>query len=223
MRASNDPHTIMQSVNIDYNVASSSMEYYLLNGKSFPYTFRESIVFIGDGEKVLLRVLNGGKESIALHTHGHKPKIVAADGVSLTPAQQQYRDVHHIAPAQRVDLVLDATNDGLNSYGEGVWIFHDHFERGVTTAGISPGGNVSAVVYNKYLDEKGWPITFGMGWNKFFDGSYYQDQDLVDASLSEISSFFKGFNTYNFVLGLLISLIMIVFIIRVALYLRSRR
>lgn len=223
MRASNDPHAIMQSVNIDYNVASSSMEYYLLNGKSFPYTFRESIVFIDDNEKVLLRVLNGGTESIALHTHGHKPKIVAADGVSLASGQQQYRDVHHIAPAQRVDLVLDATNDGLNSYGDGAWIFHDHFERGVTTAGISPGGNVSAVVYNKYLDEKGWPITFGMGWNKYFDASYYQGRNLLDTSRSEISRAFRTFDIFNILLGFLSFLIVIIFMIRVALFLSSRR
>ncbi|MBV1880439.1 MAG: multicopper oxidase domain-containing protein [Pseudomonadales bacterium] len=191
MRFSNDPEKILKSVNIDYDVANSKMDYFLLNGKSFPYTFRESIVFIAENELVLLRVLNGGSESIAIHTHGHKTKIIAADGVSLVEPLQQFRDVHHIAPAQRIDLELDSTNDGLRSYGSGTWIFHDHFERGVTTGGVSPGGNLSAIVYEDYLDEKNWPITFGLGWNKYFDPKYYQNENKIPLN-SDALDFFKS-------------------------------
>jgi hypothetical protein len=39
-----------------------------------------------------------------------------------------------------------------------VWIFHDHREKGITTDGMNPGGNVSALVYKKYLNEVGLSI-----------------------------------------------------------------
>lgn len=223
MRFSNDPEKILKAVNIDYDVGTANMEYYLLNGKSFPYTFRESIVFIDEDEKALLRVLNGGSQSISLHTHGHKTKIIAADGVPLRESQQQYRDVHHVAPAQRVDLELDATNDGLRSYGAGTWIFHDHFERGVTTAGISPGGNLSAIVYKDYLDEKYWPVTFGVGWNKYFDPEYYQNKDRIDLSGGSLKSFFRNLEDEDVVLIYLVFGFIVAFVLGAVFYRRLKQ
>ena len=44
---------------------------------------------------------------------------------------------------------------------------HDHQEKGVTTSGFGPGGNVSAIVYERYLQDDGWPMTFGMDWKNF--------------------------------------------------------
>ncbi len=154
----------------DYDITDGTTDYFLLNGRSFPYTFRESIVTVAQNEKVRLRVLNGGRESIALHTHGHKVVVTHRDGVAHAP---ETRDVVAVAPAQRLDLTLDTTNDGLHSYGPGIWYFHDHHERAVTTDGISPGGNISAIVYREYQGEDGWPKTQGVSWEPYFTPEYY--------------------------------------------------
>ena len=81
-----------------------------------------------------------------------------------------------IASAQRVDLELQTTNDGLHSYGSGVWLLHDHQPKGVTTDGIGPGGNVAAIVYEEFLGEDGWPTTYGADWSPYFTEAYYQKQ-----------------------------------------------
>ncbi|MDA1075994.1 MAG: multicopper oxidase domain-containing protein [Proteobacteria bacterium] len=175
----NDPRLITEAMHRRYNITQAASEYFLLNGRSFPYTFRESLVVADSDEKVKLRIANGGSEGIALHTHGHKATITHLDGVAVPPVAQLKRDVIWIASAQRADLTLQTTDDGLNSYGRGVWLLHDHQEKGVTTNGISPGGNVSAIVYNDYLGDDGWPLTFGMNFDPFFDPAYYQGKISV--------------------------------------------
>jgi hypothetical protein len=112
-------------------------------------------------------------KGIALHTHGHKFTVTHRDGVELPAAATAPQDVVWLATSQRVDLVLDLTNDGLHSYGPGIWPFHDHQNQGVTTDGIGPGGNISAIVYEEYLDETGWPKTRGVSWDQYFTEEYY--------------------------------------------------
>ncbi len=171
IQRSNSPRQTIRELHRDYDITDATTDYYLLNGRSFPFTFRESIVTTGADEKIRLRVLNGGRESIALHTHGHKVTVTHRDGVLAAP---EIRDVVALAPAQRLDLTLDTHNDGLHSYGPGIWYFHDHHERAVTTDGISPGGNISAIVYKEYQGENGWPKTQGVAWDAYFTPAYYQ-------------------------------------------------
>ncbi|MDZ7685756.1 MAG: hypothetical protein U5O39_12740 [Gammaproteobacteria bacterium] len=111
---------------------------------------------------------------MALHTHGHKATVTAFDGVSVPGPARITRDVFSVSSSQRIDLTLDTTDDGLHSYGSGVWLMHDHQQKGVTTNGIGPGGNISAIVYDEYLRADGWPITQGMAFDKFFTEAYYQ-------------------------------------------------
>ena len=47
---------------------------------------------------------------------------------------------------------------------------------GVTTDGIGPGGNISAIVYESYLDKGGWPQTRGVSWNQYFTEAYYRKE-----------------------------------------------
>jgi hypothetical protein len=108
-----------------------------------------------------------------LHTHGHKATVTHFDGIAVSPAAQITRDVVWIASAQRVDLALQTTDDGLHSYGSGVWLMHDHQEKGVTTDGIGPGGNIAAIVYEQFLGENGWPNMFGVDWSPYFTEAYY--------------------------------------------------
>jgi FtsP/CotA-like multicopper oxidase with cupredoxin domain len=174
VQRANDPRLIAQMINRGYNVTKRIASYFVLNGKSFPYTFRESLVVVKPNEKVKLRVLNGGLSLMSLHPHGQALTETHLDGIEVPPGAQVTRDVIAIAAAQRVDLLLDATDDGLHSYGEGVWLLHDHNEHAFTTDGVSPGGDITAIAYESQLDATGWPVTHGIDWRPFFSPEYYR-------------------------------------------------
>ncbi|MDE0284676.1 MAG: multicopper oxidase domain-containing protein [Gammaproteobacteria bacterium] len=172
---SSDPRTIARATNREYNSTQRVPEYFLLNGRSFPYTIRESLVLARPDEKIKLRVLNAGAEGVSLHTHGHKVTITHYDGVEQNPRARVTRDVVWLSAAQRLDLELNTVNDGLHSYGEGVWFLHDHREQAVTTDGMNPGGDISMIVYEKFLGENGIPVTAG-DLSLFFTQEYYRRQ-----------------------------------------------
>ncbi|MBE0470163.1 MAG: multicopper oxidase domain-containing protein [Methyloprofundus sp.] len=161
IQESNDPRLIAKKMNREYDLTDATEDYHTLNGRSFPYTLRESIIVTEPDKKLKLRVFNSAGESLAMHTHGHKGTITHYDGVEHNPAAQITRDVYDMAPAQRNDIELNTKDDGFHSYGEGIWLFHDHREKGITTDGMNPGGNVSALVYKKYLNEVGMPMGIG--------------------------------------------------------------
>ena len=172
----NDPRLITQSMHRDYDITDATPDYFTLNGRSFPYTFRESLLVGAENERIKLRVVNGGMKGIALHTHGHKFTVTHRDGVELPAAATAPQDVVWLATSQRVDIALDLTSDGLHSYGPGIWPFHDHQNQGVTTDGIGPGGNISAIVYKEYLDDTGWPKTRGVSFDQYFTEAYYRKE-----------------------------------------------
>lgn len=183
-RSANDPRLIAKHMNMEYDTTDADDDYFMLNGRSFPYTLRESLIEMGQDEKVKLRVLNGHTESLALHIHGHKPTITHYDGVDNGPSSYITRDVHGMVPAQRIDLELSGVDDGLHSFGQGIWMFHDHVEKAFTTNGIGEGGDISLVVYKDFLDEKGIPQSHGMSLAPYFakgmwKGNYpiWQDYD----------------------------------------------
>lgn len=181
-----DPRLISRSVHRGYNIADRKAEYYVLNGRSFPYTLRESLVVTAPDQRSKIRVLNGGNEGLSLHFHGHKPTLTHRDGVALSESQREQRDVFWLSSAQRVDLALDATNNGLDAYGDGAWLLHDHREQAVTTNGIGPGGDVSLVVYENYLGERGLPLAIGglQSLAPFFSPAYYAGEVPVFASMA---------------------------------------
>jgi hypothetical protein len=125
-------------------------------------------------EKIKLRVLNGHTDPMALHIHGHKATETHYDGVEHPPASRVTRDVYSLAPAQRLDLELNTTDDGLHSFGSGLWMFHDHTERAFTTDGVGEGGSISLVAYKDYLDDKGTPKTHGMDLSHYFSKKFWQ-------------------------------------------------
>jgi len=174
IREHSDPRLVTESMHRRYDPTDATADYFALNGRSFPYTFRESLVLVETGEKIKLRVVNGGRDGIGLHTHGHTMTITHRDGVAAEPGARVTRDVVWLATAQRLDLELNTTNDGLGSYGSGIWLFHDHGNRAVTTDGIGPGGHISAIVYGEYLGDDGWPRTQGVDWSPYFSPEYYR-------------------------------------------------
>ncbi len=153
-RSANDPRLITRRLNQEYDVTDATDDYFMLNGRSFPYTLRESLILMEENKKVKLRVLNGHTEAFALHIHGHKPMATHYDGVDNGPNSYIKRDVHSMVPAQRLDLELSGVDDGLNSFGPGVWMFHDHVEKSFTTNGIGEGGDISLVVYKGFADQR---------------------------------------------------------------------
>jgi hypothetical protein len=184
IQGTNDPRLITRNMHRRYDITDAKSDFFTLNGRSFPYTFRESLVIAKADERIKLRIVNGGSTGVALHTHGHKVTATHYDGIKVKPAAQIIRDVVWIASAQRVDLDLQTTDDGLHSYGGGIWLLHDHQEKGVTNNGIGPGGNISAIVYEDYLHENGWPKTQGMELEQFFTEAYYRKEIPVWESLA---------------------------------------
>jgi hypothetical protein len=174
IRQYQDPRLVTRAMHRDYDITDARPDYFTLNGKSFPYTFRESLIVARtEADKpVRLRALNGGAKGIALHTHGHKFRVTHKDGVAReAPALE---DTYWLATAERADLELSFDNDGVHAYGPGIWPFHDHQPAGITTDGIGPGGNISAIVYASYLGADGWPMTQGVDWSNFFSADYYR-------------------------------------------------
>ena len=172
VQTAGDPRLVAQATNRRYDVTDQAPDYFLLNGRSFPYTLRESLVVVEPDQTVKVRVLNGGAEGVSLHTHGHKFTVTHYDGVAHSAPIT--RDVVWISPAQRIDLELRTENDGLHSYGPGIWLLHDHKPKGITTDGINPGGNISAIVYRSFLGEAGRPLTQGVDLAPFFSAAYYE-------------------------------------------------
>jgi len=173
-RSANDPRLIGKRLNLEYDITDSSPDYFMLNGRSFPYTLRESLIVMEANKKAKIRILNGHEEAFAMHIHGHKPMATHYDGVDNGPSTYIKRDVHGMVPAQRLDLELSGVDDGLNSFGQGVWMFHDHVEKSFTTDGIGEGGDISLVVYKDFLDEKGIPKLHGMSLKPYFTKEFWQ-------------------------------------------------
>ncbi|BCG64140.1 MAG: manganese oxidase [Methyloprofundus sp.] len=173
---SNDIREISKQMHRVYNMSESNENYFMLNGHSFPYTLRDALIIAKPDENIKLRIANTQHSNIAVHIHGHKATITDYDGVAQNPAAQITRDVYGLSAAQRIDLHLQTTNDGLHSYGEGVWLFHDHVEMGVANDGMSPGGNIALLVYESFLGEHGLPKLRADALDDVFTNSYYAKQ-----------------------------------------------
>jgi hypothetical protein len=173
-RSANDPRLVAKHMNMEYDTTEATDDYFLLNGKAFPYTLRESLIEMEENQKVKVRVLNGHLETMSLHIHGHKPTITHYDGVDNGPGSYITRDVHTLSPAQRIDLELSGVNDGLHSFGPGIWMFHDHVEKAFTTDGVGEGGDISLVVYKDFIDERGIPKAHGMSLAPYFTKTFWQ-------------------------------------------------
>jgi FtsP/CotA-like multicopper oxidase with cupredoxin domain len=185
----NDPRLIAEAMNQYYRLSDRKPEYFTLNGKSFPFTLAESLIVVAPNEKIKLRMLNAGEDMLAVHSHGHKAKITHYDGIEHNPSAQITRDTYSLMGAQRVDLEIDTTNDGFHSYGEGVWLIHDHNEFGITTDSAMPGGNVSIIAYERYLNENGMPKVNGTDLTKFFTKEYYDRSYPVWGTLKNADKF----------------------------------
>jgi FtsP/CotA-like multicopper oxidase with cupredoxin domain len=102
-------------VDIDTVMILNDMAHgYTLNGKGFPAT--EPLV-AKRGQKIRIRFMNEGMQIHPMHLHGMHMTVIAKDGWDQ-PAPWKC-DTLNIAPGERWDVLVDATNPGT-------WAFHCH-------------------------------------------------------------------------------------------------
>jgi Cu/Ag efflux protein CusF len=155
-----------------YDTTQRIPNIFLLNGRAFPYTLRDTPIVVKPDETTKLRVLNVGDHVVALHTHGHHPTLTDLDGIPVPPAAQVSRDTFDIAPGQRVDLALRTVNDGISSSGPGMWMMHDHTLAASTNRGVWPGGNHTMIVYDPMSADGAMAQMHG--GSQHYDASYYR-------------------------------------------------
>ena len=171
-----DPREIEKRMHRDYDSTQRQANIFLLNGRSFPFTLRDTPIEVRAGERVKLRVLNAGARSIKLHTHGHHPILTHVDGYALAEGQRLARDVFDVGAAQRIDLELRPGSDDKFASGPGVWLMHDHSEPTVTNKGIGPGGDITTIVYDGFMDPKTGLPRVATSLERFFDPAYYRGE-----------------------------------------------
>ncbi len=170
-----DPREIEKRMHRDYDSTRRQPDIFMLNGRAFPFTLRDTPIEVKAGERVKLRVLNAGARTLSLHTHGHHPIVTHLDGYAVPDGMRHARDVFTIGPAQRLDLELRPGSDDRYASGPGVWIMHDHTEERVTNQGIAPGGDLAAIVYDGFMAKDGLPRT-ATSIKRFFDPAYYRGE-----------------------------------------------
>ena len=87
---------------------------FTINGKGFPAT--EPLV-LQQGERIRIRYMNEGLQIHPMHLHGIPQLVVAKDGWDVP--NPHYEDTVLVAPGERIDVIVDATEAG-------VWAFHCH-------------------------------------------------------------------------------------------------
>ena len=103
------------AVDIDYvMIANDGPLGYTLNGKDFPAT--EPIV-AKQGDLLRIRYMNEGLQIHPMHLHGIPQQVIAKDGYPLP--QPHFEDTVLVAPGERVDVLVEATELGA-------WAFHCH-------------------------------------------------------------------------------------------------
>ncbi len=87
---------------------------YTINGKGFPAT---QPIVAQPGQRIRIRYMNEGLQIHPMHLHGMPQLVVAKDGYPLP--QSHYEDTVVVAPGERIDVIVDATELGA-------WAFHCH-------------------------------------------------------------------------------------------------
>ena len=117
-------------------VARPNMNYFVINGKSYPMTEE---LRIKTGERIRIRLINAGVMSHFMHLHGHDFWQVCQDGAAL--AQPLRLNTVPVHPGGTADIIVEGTNPGM-------WHFHDHSDLSTTNNGHFPGGMMTMLMYD---------------------------------------------------------------------------
>ena len=120
-----DPQANEPTVDLDYAmVVNDGPLGFTLNGKGFPAT---EPISVSQGDLIRVRYMNEGLQIHPMHLHGMRQQVIAVDGYPVP--EPYYQDTVLVAPGQRVDVLIRATEPG-------VWAFHCH----VLTHAEGPNG-----------------------------------------------------------------------------------
>jgi uncharacterized cupredoxin-like copper-binding protein len=132
-----DPQAREPKVDLDYAmIVNDGPLGFTLNGKGFPAT--EPLV-VNQGDVIRVRYMNEGLQIHPMHLHGMRQQVIALDGYPVP--EPYYQDTVLVAPGQRVDVLIRATEPG-------VWAFHCH----ILTHAEGPDGMfgmVTALIVNE--------------------------------------------------------------------------
>lgn len=129
----------------DSNIASTygenglpdgQMNYFSINGKSFPMT---QPLRVREGDVLRLRLI-AASIPVAFHLHGHDMLVTHKDGLPLP--SPYYADVVSMNEGERYDVIVEMDNPGL-------WMTHDHIDRHTTNNGKEDGGSMLVVEYEE--------------------------------------------------------------------------
>jgi manganese oxidase len=110
-----DPNANEPAVDLDYAmIVNDGPLGFTLNGKGFPATEPLSVK---QGDVIRVRYMNEGLQIHPMHLHGMRQQVIAMDGYPVP--EPFYQDTVLVAPGQRVDVLIEATEAG-------VWAFHCH-------------------------------------------------------------------------------------------------
>lgn len=87
---------------------------FTINGRQFPYT---QPIVAKLGQKIRIRYMNEGLMIHPMHLHGLPQLVISKDGWNLPVPY--YCDTLNVAPGERYDVIVDATEVG-------VWAYHCH-------------------------------------------------------------------------------------------------
>jgi Cu/Ag efflux protein CusF/FtsP/CotA-like multicopper oxidase with cupredoxin domain len=157
-----------------YDAARRRASILLLNGRSFPFTLRDTPIEVADGERVKLRILNGGMRTINLHAHGHRPFVTHLNGEAIDAGLRVPREHIEIGPGVTAEIELHAGDEKVGGSAPGVWIIHDHENTTSAARGGNPAGDSTAIVYAGFKGEDGLPrVATDLG--SLFAPKYYED------------------------------------------------
>ena len=110
-----DPNANEPRVDLDYAmIVNDGPLGFTLNGKGFPAT---EPISVQQGDVIRVRYMNEGLQIHPMHLHGMRQQVIAMDGYPVP--EPSYQDTVLVAPGQRVDVLIEATEPG-------VWAFHCH-------------------------------------------------------------------------------------------------
>jgi FtsP/CotA-like multicopper oxidase with cupredoxin domain len=87
---------------------------FTINGKGFPAT---APIVATQGDTIRIRYMNEGLQIHPMHLHGIPQLVVAKDGWTLP--EPHYEDTVLVAPGERIDVLVDASEVGA-------WAYHCH-------------------------------------------------------------------------------------------------
>ena len=148
-----------------------------VNGKAFPLS---QPIRVKKGDVVRLRFIGAGDEIHAMHLHGHDMLITHKDGYPLS--SPYYADTVLIGPGERYDAIVKMNNPGL-------FMFHDHVDKHVTTRGKFPGGPMTTVEYDGIVkpDWYEWKDK-----DKEYDPNFFYSESMAKPYGMYDSAGFKG-------------------------------